>query len=181
MNSPLLRALPLAIVLLLSAALAMGLLGRDPAQSTPSRMLGKTVEPFTLPLLGNAKASLSSTGWKGRVTFVNAFASWCVPCAAEHPALMKLARAGKADMVGLAWKDSPGNIEKWIAQRGNPYRIVGLDRKGASTVPLALSGVPETFILDKNGVIAFHYRSALDESMIDEVILPLIGRLDDGK
>lgn len=168
------RFLPLIALLCIAFLLALGLfLGRTPEKSP---MIGLQVAPFSVPVLGNAAQTLSPERWKGRVVVINVFASWCVPCASEHALLMKLAQSG-VDIVGVAWKDKEMQAAGWLAERGNPYRLVGIDEFGATTVPLGLTGVPETYVVARDGAIAWHHKSPLTEEMLDGTLRPMIEHL----
>jgi cytochrome c biogenesis protein CcmG, thiol:disulfide interchange protein DsbE len=170
----LLLALPL--ILLALFALLLGFARKD-GQAPDSRLVGTVLAPFEVPLSSAPDQPFSSHLWRGKVIVLNAFASWCLPCAAEHPVLMRLAESGKAEIYGLAWKDKPEKIEAWLAGRGNPYRMVGIDEKGAATVALGLTGVPETFVIGPDGTIAWHYKSNLTDEIVSRDILPLIESL----
>lgn len=170
------RMAPLAILFLLSLALAMGLFNR-PSDQISSQLVGKKVGAFEIPMIGS-NDKLSPKYWRGKVVLVNAFASWCQPCTIEHETLMKLTAAQKVEMIGIAWKDKPENVVKWLQAKGNPYHVIGMDEYGKTTLPLALSGVPETYIIDKQGMIAYHYPSVLTQEEVDKVIIPMIEYLN---
>lgn len=174
-----LRALPLVLLLVFALAIASGLF-RGNGEPEKSRLLGKEPNAFGVPTLGDPLTQFSPSQLKGQIFVLNLFASWCEPCAAEHSAMLKLAKSGKVAVYGIAWKDEPGKAIAWINTRGNPYQLIGFDHEGRSTLPLALSGVPETFIFDAKGKVVFNYKSAIDEDMVDTVILPLIDRLRHG-
>ncbi len=165
-----LRALPLVILLALAILLAVSL--SDKPKQSPQ--LGKAFSSFSLPIL-NSKKTLTEQNFAGNVTIINIFASWCMPCALEHDLLMKLST--KAKLYGIAWKDKQGAIKKYLRARGNPFTQIALDPNGTATLSFGLSGVPETFILDKNGIIRYHYPTAITEDELQERILPLIDKL----
>jgi cytochrome c biogenesis protein CcmG, thiol:disulfide interchange protein DsbE len=167
------KALPLIILLLLAVVLAVG----GQRQTPPSPLVGTKIPSFGAPALDKNGAVFSPDRWKGKVVLLNVFASWCLPCAAEHETLMRLAKSGKVEIVGLAWRDEPERITKWLAERGNPYKLVGIDAKGENTVELGLTGVPETFVIGRDGVIAWHYKSNLTDDIVEKTILPIIDRL----
>lgn len=183
MNPKLLRTLPLFLLLLLSLALAMGLIHGKPPKDRDASMVGRKVIPFEVPALpapGETQTGFSPNTWKGHVAVLSVFASWCVPCAAEHPVLMKLAATGKVPIYGLAWKDTPEKIAAWLKVNGNPYRRVGVDEFGRSTVLLGLTGVPELFVIGRDGTIFYHHRSPVDDYTVNNVILPMVERLEGG-
>lgn len=169
--------LPLVIMLLLAIALGIGLTRYNPYEVTPSKLIGTQLPPITLPLLGDPHKNISLESFKGKVTMINVFASWCVPCTMEVPALLKLAKANKVEMIGIVWKDKADEASKWLKQYGNPYGQVAFDANGDITVPLGLSGVPETFIVDSDNTIVYNYKSHLTDDMIENTILPLIRKL----
>lgn len=144
--------LPLAVAAVLAAVFAWALyFGRDPSV-VPSPLIGKPVPAFRLPsLMGGA--DITDAEFKGRVTVLNVFASWCLPCRAEHPALMALAGEGKARIVGLNFKDKPEDAKAWLKELGNPYARIGVDRAGRVAIEWGVYGVPETFLIDKQGRI----------------------------
>ena len=144
--------LPLAVAAVLAAVFAWALYaGRDPSV-VPSPLIDKPVPTFRLPsLMGGA--DLTAAEFKGRVTVLNVFASWCLPCRAEHPALMALARDGKARIIGLNFKDKPEDAKAWLKELGSPYARIGADHTGRAAIEWGVYGVPETFVIDKAGRI----------------------------
>lgn len=164
------RLLPLIALSLLMLALAFGLMHK-PALEARQKASQKQydIPAFALPLLGQQDGRFGPESWQGKTVVLNVFASWCEPCAAEHPVLLRLAERGRITLLGLAWKDKPENVQAWLEKRGNPFSAVGLDEKGESTVALGLSGVPETFVIH-DGRVVYNYKSALTDDMIDEII-----------
>lgn len=163
------RNLPLLFLLALFLALANSLLPK-PVRYTP--MLGQKPPAFALPLLNDERAAIAFPP-TGRVTVVSAFASWCSVCRYQHPVMMTLKESG-AQIVGIAWRDDPEKTRRWLAELGNPYARVATDADGISTTRLGISGVPETFVFDKDGKVAYHMRGAIDDSDVREKILPLL-------
>jgi cytochrome c biogenesis protein CcmG/thiol:disulfide interchange protein DsbE len=166
---------PLIIFLALAALFFLRLFAGD-ASRLPSALIGKQVPTFTLPaveglsgMVGFSDADLR----QGRVTLVNVFASWCVPCHQEHEFLMKLAGQGIA-VFGLAYKDDPANIGKFLGGMGNPYTKVGADRSGRVAIDWGVYGVPETFIVKGDGTIAYKFVGPMDEASLRAVVLPRI-------
>lgn len=172
---------PLTVFLALAALFLVRLFSGD-ASRLPSALIGKQVPAFTLPAIdgladtpGFSDADLR----QGHVTLVNVFASWCVPCLQEHPVLMRLATdPALADrgvrVLGLAYKDEPANIEKFLGERGNPYRMAGADRTGRIAIDWGVYGVPETFVVKGDGTIAYRYVGPMDEESFRKVVLPEI-------
>jgi cytochrome c biogenesis protein CcmG/thiol:disulfide interchange protein DsbE len=180
----LMRALPLFILLLLAAALGAGLLTHETPAQTGVSLVGYQPGPFELPSLPMANqpaGKFSPKLWQGQVAVLNVFASWCEPCAAEHPVLMRLAQTGKVAVYGIGWKDKPASVTAWLNARGNPYQAVGIDQYGAATIALSMTGVPETYVLKKDGSVFYHHKSPIDNEIVDKVILPLVEKLNAGE
>jgi cytochrome c biogenesis protein CcmG/thiol:disulfide interchange protein DsbE len=165
------RLLPLILLMVLCTVLALGLFSRH-HQAFVSKMIGQKPENISLPLLNGGTATIPLGG---KAVLVNVFASWCESCQAEHAVLMSLAL--QAEIIGIAWKDTPEKIKVWLAAQGNPYHEVLMDERGKATLPLALSGVPETFIFDKHGIIVYNKKAPLTEEEVRTVILPLLEKL----
>jgi cytochrome c biogenesis protein CcmG/thiol:disulfide interchange protein DsbE len=156
----------LAIPLLAFAALALLFFARlqsgDPSK-LPSALIGRPVPAFTLPAVaglqrdGVALPGLDSEALKGRVTVVNVWASWCAPCRDEHPVLMDLAKMQGVRLVGINYKDQPENARRFLGALGNPFSAVGADTAGRAAIDWGVYGVPETFIVDARGAIAYKH------------------------
>jgi cytochrome c biogenesis protein CcmG/thiol:disulfide interchange protein DsbE len=154
------------IVLPLIAAIVIGLAGwwglnpdRDP-NAIPSALIGKSVPVFDLPAItgietpGLASQDLMSSH---APILVNVFASWCVPCRAEHAVLTRMVREEDIPLVGINYKDKPAAAAAWLAELGNPYHRIGADENGRAGIEWGISGVPETFIVNTQGVVVFRY------------------------
>lgn len=172
------RLLAIAPVLLFVGLLVAFVFGlqRDPSK-LPSVLIGKQVPAFDLPPLreGDAKG-LASTDLAGEPMLLNVFASWCAVCNVEHPLLMRLAAEG-VPIQGLDWKDEPADGARWIAQRGDPYRLVGNDRTGRAGIDLGVSGAPETFVIDRRGKVRYRHVGAISPQDWETKIGPLMARL----
>ncbi len=148
-------------------------LGAGDASRIPSALIGKTAPAFSLPPLPGLSgvAGVSDAELRnGKVTVVNVFASWCVPCRAEHPMLMELSRTG-ANVVGIAYKDEPENTRRFLGQGGNPFARVGMDRSGRTGIDWGVTGVPETFVVRGDGTVAYrHWGPITPQSLRDEVM-----------
>jgi cytochrome c biogenesis protein CcmG/thiol:disulfide interchange protein DsbE len=171
----LIQMLPLLIMFLISAALGLGLFSDENGDINQVNN-GKKLSGFELPSLGKATMFTPELFGGGRVKIVNVFASWCVPCAQENDLLMKLAQ--KANIYGIAWKDKPIDAFNFLKENGNPYQEIGIDEEGITTVPLAITGVPETYVLDKDGKIALHYKSPLNDDVLNNLVIPLVNKLN---
>ncbi len=157
----LLVALPLIMFTALAAIFLIRLYGGDPS-NLPSALIGKQVPEFKLEPLaelvddGKAIEGFSSGALYGnKISLVNVWASWCVPCRAEHPFLMELAKRPDIQVIGLNYKDKAANARRFLGTHGNPYDRVGVDPNGRVSVDWGVYGVPETFIVDKKGIIRF--------------------------
>ena len=176
-----LRLVLLAAPLLLFAALAAvfgGLMldGRD-SNELPSALIGRPAPEFDLPALprlrgtdGAAVPALASTDLAGEKPFlVNIFASWCAPCRAEHPILMDIARRGAVDVVGINYKDEPENALRFLGALGNPYTRVGIDPKGRAAIDWGFYGIPESFLVDRQGRVVHKVVGPLTPDRLDDL------------
>jgi cytochrome c biogenesis protein CcmG/thiol:disulfide interchange protein DsbE len=140
--------------------------------------IGQPVPEFQLPPVRGRRLGLSDRDLRGEVSLVNLFASWCGPCREEHPLLMALARRGVAPIHGLNFRDKPAAAERWLDRLGDPYTRTGADLDGRVSVEWMVRGIPETFVVDRRGRIAYVHLGALDEIAIEQTIVPLIARLN---
>jgi cytochrome c biogenesis protein CcmG, thiol:disulfide interchange protein DsbE len=168
-------AIPLVIFFVLLAFLWVGL-GRDPRE-VPSPLIGKPAPAFALARLHEAGARLSNEDLKGKVWLLNVWASWCVSCRAEHPLLMQLAASKIVPIYGLDYKDKPDAGRAWLAQNGNPYTASAVDLDGRVGIDYGVYGVPETFLVDKQGVVRYKQIGPLTPEALREKILPLVREL----
>ncbi|MCA1299718.1 DsbE family thiol:disulfide interchange protein [Stappia indica] len=175
---PLVALLPLIVFGLLAVLFLMQILsGRDTSQ-VPSALINKPAPEFSLPPVeglvddGVPLPGVSRADLLGKVSVVNVFASWCVPCRQEHPLLEKLARDGRAQMIGLNYKDKPENARRFLGTLGNPYDRVGADDNGRAGILWGVYGVPETFIVDASGTIRYKFIGPLSEESYSAVFLP---------
>ena len=164
--------LPLAGVLLLGIVF-YALLGWD-SHLVQSPLIGKPAPLFTLPPVQGRTLGLSSDDLKGDVSLVNIFASWCVACREEHPLLMRIRQSGIVTLDGLNYKDAPDDAAKWLDTMGDPYTRTGADINGRVAIDWGVYGVPETFVVDPQGRIAFKQIGPITPEILDTVILPLI-------
>jgi cytochrome c biogenesis protein CcmG/thiol:disulfide interchange protein DsbE len=166
---------PLAIFIVLAAFLYRGL-SLDP-KKVPSPLVGKPMPEFSLPRLKNPAASISDTDLKGKVSILNIWATWCVSCRAEHEVLLLLAKSGKVDIYGLNYKDERAKAQQWLVQLGDPYVANAFDADGRAGIDWGVYGAPETFIMDRQGIIRHKHIGPLTIEILNEQILPLIEEL----
>lgn len=143
----------------------------------PSPLIGRPLPVFDLPPVKGRNAGLSSADLKGEVSLVNVFASWCTACRAEHPLLMGLKQSGVVPIHGLNYKDMPADAEKWLSELGDPYTRTGADINGRVGIEWGVYGVPETFVIDRDGRIAYKHIGALTPEALRNKIIPLINEL----
>ena len=174
MAKRLLFIIPALVFIGLAAVLALGL--RHDPSIVPSALIGKPAPPFTLAPLLDDKSGFATVDLKGRVTLVNVFASWCVPCRAEHPLLARLAQAGIA-LYGIDYKDKPEDARRWLASQGDPYERIGADQEGHVAIDWGVYGVPESFLVDRDGIIRYKLVGPLSEEALESTILPLASQL----
>jgi cytochrome c biogenesis protein CcmG/thiol:disulfide interchange protein DsbE len=173
-----LAALPLIVFAALAALLFVRLYAGD-ASRIPSALIGQSAPALELPGLGGAPGLADADLRQGHVTLVNIFASWCQPCHAEHEFLMALAadpalKAKGVVLVGVAQKDAPENIRRFLGAGGDPYAKVGLDGDGRAGIDWGVYGVPETFIVKGDGAIAFKLVGPIDADTLESVVKPEI-------
>lgn len=167
-------ATPLLVVLALGALLWMGL-GLDPRQ-VPSPLIDKPTPRFVLPQLHSPDSQLSDTDLKGGVSLLNVWATWCVACRQEHRFLMQLARQGVA-IYGLNYKDERHAALHWLEQFGDPYKAVAFDAQGRVGIDWGVYGTPETFVIDRHGVVRYKHTGPLTAEVYDRAIRPLLDQL----
>ncbi len=180
------RFLPIAVFLALALLFLLRLFAGD-ASRLPSALIGKEVPVFSLPPvegLENHPGFSDIDLHQGHVTLVNVFASWCVPCHQEHALFMRLASdpalaESGVQIIGLAYKDEPDNIRRFLGEAGNPYKMIGADRSGRTAIDWGVYGVPETFIVRGDGRIAYKFVGPINEDSVRTVLLPQIAKAQD--
>ena len=131
-----------------------------------------------LPQLKNPQQNLTSNDLKGDVVMLNVWASWCLACRQEHPLLMQLANSGKINIIGLNYKDTREDAMRWLEQYGDPYLVSAFDQQGRVGIDYGVYGVPETYIIDKNGIIRYKHIGPINADVLKSTILPLINNLN---
>ncbi len=167
--------LPLIVFLVLVGFFAIGL-GLNPRE-VPSPLIGKPAPAFTLPLLGAPDQKLSAQELQGKVWVLNVWASWCVPCRQEHPLITELAKSGGVPVYGLNYKDKPGDASAWLAKLGDPYAATLSDLDGVVGIDYGVYGVPETFVIDRQGVIRLKHIGPVTPEAMQKSILPMVEKL----
>lgn len=170
--------IPLFLFLGLAGYLGFGLTRN--ASVLPSTLIDKPAPNFDLPPLLDGGKGFKTADLKGEVSLVNVFASWCVPCRAEHPIWLKLAAEEKIAIYGINWKDKREQATAWMEELGNPYKAIGFDPDNKAGVEWGVYGAPETYVIDRNGRVRFKYVGPVFEETLNETILPLVRRLRDG-
>lgn len=167
----------LPAVLFVGVSIALGWsLTRNP-RAIPSALIGRPVPEFSLPPVEGRTLGLSSADLVGEVSLVNVFASWCTACRAEHPLFMRLEADRVVPMHGLNYKDKPDAAARWLDALGDPYTRTGADLDGRVAIDWGVYGVPETFVIGKDGRIAYKQIGALTAYDLERTILPLVERL----
>jgi cytochrome c biogenesis protein CcmG/thiol:disulfide interchange protein DsbE len=157
------------------AALVAGL-GRDP-RVVPSALIGRPVPRFALPPVQGRTLGLSSADLVGEVALVNVFASWCTACLEEHPIFMRLTRERVVPVHGLNFKDAPADAAAWLDKHGDPYTRTGADRDGRVGIEWGVYGVPETYVVGRDGRIYHRQVGPLSEGIVAKTVMPLIAGL----
>ena len=168
--------LPLAVLAVLATYFLFSL-DRNP-HVLPSALINTPVGAFDLPAIEGKTRGFSSDDLKGQISLVNIFGSWCVACKREHPFLMKLAKKKILPIHGIDWRE-PDSMSGpiWLSQHGNPYTLVGNDPKSLGAIAFGVTGAPETFLVDKNGVIRFKHAGPLTENIWNRNFSPIIAEL----
>ena len=170
--------LPLAVFAALVVLLGVGLT-LDPRE-VPSPLIGKPAPHFELSQLHQAEKTFSEKDMRGKVWILNVWASWCVTCREEHPVLIKLAASGVAPLYGLNYKDKREDGLAWLKSFGDPYQLSVYDFAGRVGIDYGVYGVPETYVIDKRGVIRYKRIGALTPEIVKSRILPIVQELGRG-
>lgn len=169
------RWLPLIVFLVLVAFFAKGLFLNP--REVPSPFIGKPAPAFSLPLVDRPQASFSPEALKGQVWLLNVWAPWCVSCRQEHAFLMQLAEARVLPIVGLNWKDKEREAAELLARTGNPYAAVPDDLDGRVGIDYGVTGTPETFLIDRDGVVRLKHIGPIDATIWRDKFLPKLKEL----
>ena len=168
--------IPLAAFIVLVILLAAGL--KNDPKYIPSPFIGKPAPAFDLPVLHEPDRRIRHSDMKGQVWLLNVWASWCVSCRAEHEVVKRFVAMNIAPVYGLNYKDRPQDAQVWLKQLGDPYTASMMDIKGDIGIDWGVYGVPETFVIDKQGIVRYKQVGPLTNAVIDEKILPLLRELN---
>jgi cytochrome c biogenesis protein CcmG, thiol:disulfide interchange protein DsbE len=160
-----------ALVLLLAIGLRLN------PREVPSPLIGKAAPSFDLPLLQQPDKRFNEKQMLGRVWILNVWASWCPPCLVEHPVVTRVAAAGIAPVIGLNYKDAREEALPWLERNGNPYQLIAFDRDGRIGIDYGVYGVPETYVIDRQGVIRFKHIGPLSAEVVQQKVEPLVKKL----
>lgn len=168
-------AIPLVVFAVIAAFLYSGL-GRDPTE-VPSPLIGKVAPEFTLPTLADPQQQFSTEQMKGKVWLLNIWATWCAACRVEHPLLVQLGRSGRVEIVGLNYKDDNASAQRWLVELGDPYITTAVDADGRVGIDWGFYGAPETFVIDKAGVVRYKHIGPVSPEDLATTILPMVEEL----
>ncbi len=168
---------PLLVFLGLAAVFFVQLMSGRDISAVPSALIGQPAPETKLPPLeGVDLPGLNSVGFVGKVTLVNVWGSWCLPCREEHPLLLELSRDGRFTIAGMNYKDQPENARRFLGELGNPYQAIGVDDAGRTAINWGVYGVPETFLVGKDGKILYRHVGQLTPEAVTSELLPRIGK-----
>ncbi len=166
---------PLALFIVMAVFLALGL--KLNPRDIPSPLIDLPAPDFALPVLDQPQRTLTKHALIGDVWLLNVWASWCGSCRVEHPLFNQLAKQKLVTIVGLNYKDEPADAKQWLAQLGNPYDVSIMDQEGRTGLDYGVYGVPETFVMDKKGVIRYKHTGPVEVSDMQKILIPLIKKL----
>lgn len=167
--------LPLIVFALLAGIFFLQLVSGRDTSVVPSALIGQPAPETRLaPLDGLGLPGVDSSAFAGNVTVLNVFASWCAPCREEHPFLLALGQDKRFALVGLNYKDRPENARRFLGELGNPYAAVGVDPAGRMAIDWGVYGVPETFVVGRDGTILFKHVGPLNDDSIRRDLMPVI-------
>lgn len=167
--------IPLLLFIVMGVFLAMGL-SLNP-RDIPSPLIDKPAPAFSLPILSDPTQTLSNEDLRGKVWMLNVWASWCGSCRLEHPVFNQLAKKKAVILIGLNYKDEPEAGKQWLAQLGNPYNVSIMDQQGRTGLDYGVYGVPETFVIDKKGIVRYKHTGPVSVDDVEKVLLPMINKL----
>jgi len=177
MSSRIFFLIPLIGFLILAVYFAIGLT-KDPSKLDTEVLLNQPMGEFNLVPVKGRSEGLTAEDVKGQVSLVNFFGSWCVACLQEHPFLVKLKRENIIPVYGVDWDEkNPNNVVRWLARHGDPYTKIGVDNDGSTIIDWGITGAPETFVVDKEGIIRYKHLGPISQRDWDQTLWPLIQEL----
>ncbi len=179
MKLPIRFLVPVLLFAGLAGVLAVGL--RLDPNRLPSALIGKPAPVFSLESLGDPAWKVGSADMARQAWVLNVWGTWCPPCRQEHPALVAIARENRVPMVGLNWRDDRALALNWLAQLGNPYVSVAFDPEGRTAIDWGVTGAPETFLIDADGVVIQKYVGPMTEEVWKREFLPLLPAAGEGR
>ena len=168
--------IPLLLFIVLAVFLGLGLNLKP--NDIPSPFINKPAPEFSAPKLNAPEQTLTPADLKGQVWLFNVWASWCVSCRAEHPILNQFAKQYAVVIIGLNYKDEPEDAKTWLKTLGNPYNVSIMDTDGRIGIDYGVYGVPETFVIDKKGLIRYKHTGPVSADDVQTIFLPLIAKLE---
>ena len=168
--------IPLLLFIILAVFLGLGLNLKP--NDIPSPFINKPAPEFSAPKLNAPEEKLTPADLKGQVWLFNVWASWCVSCRAEHPILNQFAKQYAVVIIGLNYKDEPEDAKTWLTTLGNPYNVSIMDQDGRIGIDYGVYGVPETFVIDKKGLIRYKHTGPVSADDVQNIFLPLIAKLE---
>jgi len=163
-----------ALVLLLAVGLRLN------PREVPSPLIGRPAPAFELPLLMDPDKRFSEKTMLGKVWILNVWASWCPPCLVEHPVVTQVSRSGMAPVVGLNYKDKREDALPWLKRNGDPFQLIAFDANGRIGIDYGVYGVPETYIIDRQGVIRYKHIGPISADVVKDEMEPLVRKLNAG-
>ncbi len=167
--------LPLIVCVVIGVFLYKGL-DNDP-RFVPSPLIGQPAPEFSLPVLGDENTVFTPAQMKGKVWLFNIWGTWCAACRVEHPLLVELAKRDVVDIIGLNYKDENDLAIRWLDQLGDPYVFTAVDQSGRIGIDWGFYGAPETFVVDKQGIVRDKHIGPLTPADLQNTILPLVAKL----
>ena len=175
----LLTFVPIVVAAAVGAVFYWGM--KTGSDTLPSALIGRPVPDFNLPPIEGRQDGFDTADLQGKVSLVNVWASWCVPCRAENPLLIALSKRGIVPIYGLNYKDKAKDALGFLAELGDPFTRIGADIAGRVAIDWGVYGVPETYVIDAEGRIVYRQVGPVDQKILDEKILPIVARLQAGK
>jgi cytochrome c biogenesis protein CcmG, thiol:disulfide interchange protein DsbE len=166
--------LPLAVFVLLAVVLGIGIKHSPEKGVVASVLIGKPAPQFSLPSLADPRRPVSSSDLRGRWYLFNVWGTWCATCRAEHSMLLEMQKAGVVPIVGLDWRDEDADATAWLAQLGNPYQTVAVDRDGREAIEWGVMMAPESFLVNPQGIIVYKCTGELTREIFEREILPRV-------